>query len=232
MFRTLSVAACGAISFILAEPTYAFVQEREGYSIASRDFGWWSGEFQIRVGNNDEGRRAINGLSCTLRGTDGISITLTRPVESSRLLVDFAFAIEGDDTQDRALTERQVISLGVGGRTYEFDRIQWRFSPEFLGWEPSASEIQLSFGRTMAAVRSGERYPWLPVEYLIPAMMEVETLRLGYRGKSEIAHGEYEIVYRERDIRMDGFSEGMAWCGTALRSERSIELPPELRRPQ
>jgi hypothetical protein len=66
--------------------------------------------------------------------------------------------------------------------------------------------------------------------------MEVETLRLGYRGDREITHGNHETVYRERNVRMSGFRDGMRWCGEAIRSERAIELPPELirsvRRPQ
>lgn len=210
--------------------------ERNHYTVRLKTFGWWAGELQIRTGVREDkgGERGITGLACVLRGYDGVTLTLTRPIESGRLLADFSFEIEDDSSKsDADLIERRVVSLGIGGRTYEFDRIQWRFSPMFLGWEPPppGTEVLVAHGITMPAFRGGDRYPWLPVEYLIPALIEVKTLRLGYRGDKEITHGNYESVYRERTIRMNGFGEGMHWCGEVIRKQREIELPAELRRP-
>lgn len=212
--------------------------ETDHHVVRAQNFGWWGAELQILLGHGENGRRIV-GLSCLLRGQDGVAVRVTRPAESAMMLTEFTFDLEEDRPEpDPELSERRVVSLGIGGRTYQFDRIEWRFSPQFMGWEspPRGVKVLLPYGISKSVVRSGEDFPWLPVEYLILPLMEVETLRLGYRGDREITHGDHETVYRERTIRMSGFRGGMRWCGEAIRSERAIELPPELirsvRRPQ
>jgi hypothetical protein len=221
---TLSVAPA-AIPF----PLRADVgPDRDHHSLRSRGFGDWAAELQIGFGVR-HGRDAITGLLCALRGDDGVTLTLTRPVETGQFLARFEFDIERDASGDADLIDSRVVRLGIGSRSYEYNRIQWRLSPAFLGWEPPDPHILLPYGLELPAFRVGEGYPWLPVEYLIPSLMEVEALRLSYRGDKEIAHGNYRTVYRERTVRMHGFREAMAWCGDALRSETSVKLPEELK---
>jgi len=122
-----------------ASSSYAHAEaepERDHYSVRSNDLLWWTGDLQIRLGAREDkdGVRGITGLACVLRGYDGVTLTLTKPRESGRLFADFTFEIEDESsTSDADLIERRVVSLGIGGRTYEFDRIQWRFDPMFLG---------------------------------------------------------------------------------------------------
>jgi hypothetical protein len=196
------------------------------YPVSEEDFEGWSAKLQIDAHPRNR-KGTITGLSCVLRIQDGLTLTLTRPVESGAMPVRFEFDIEKDEpTTKRELIERRVVSLGIGGRTYEFQHLQWRLSPVLNGWEKGGEQLPTGIG--LAAYRAGEDYPWLPLEYLLPGLMEVETLRLGYRGEKEITHGDYQTVYREQTIRMVGFKAGMKWCGDGLRSDHKLKLPPEL----
>ena len=173
----------------------------------------------------------MTGLECVLSpnrelqaSRPPMEVSVSHPVESAQYRYAIRFNLP-----DGVLTSRAVSTLSVGGRPYQRQIVESRIIPWF-GTLP-ADGIVLAYGIGREMYRPSEDYPWLPLEFLIPRFLEVESIRLGISGQFEVEHGDHETRYEELSIDMDGFKEGLAWCSGQVNplADRPVQLPAELR---
>jgi len=198
----------------------------ETHDTASR----WIAESRVIV-DWRENRPAMTGLECTAShdrnlqaGRPPMEIIVSHPVESGDFSYRFRFNLA-----ENGIIDRGVETVTIGGRPYHRRSIQSRIIPWFGAH--GADDIILAYGIGREMFRPNESYPWLPLEFLIPQLFEVEGITLGIAGNFEIAHGEYERRYEELYIDMEGFKESLQWCQEQVNpsGEHERPLPAELR---
>lgn len=218
--RSLWLSALYILS-VHAAPVVA-AENPDFYLLAKEEFSWWEAESRVLVEWDKKPR--MTGLECkaTSRKEGHFSVSLGHPTESAEFRYSFEFNLP-----DTELISREVQSISVGGRSYQFDILQVRTIPWFGVHGPDDKILMYGIGRAM--VRPNENYGWYPAEFLLPQFFEAEEARLGVAGEFEIDHGNYETRYEELRVDMDGFKEAMKWCFEQVNPSKVSELPSELK---
>jgi hypothetical protein len=211
-----------SIPLFVAAPIAAS-EKPDFYVLASEEFSWWEAESRVLV--DWDKRPRMTGLDCkaTSARERHLSVNLMHPAESAEFRYSFEFKLP-----DTNLINRNVQSISVGGRSYQFKYLQVRIIPWFGVYGPD--EVVLAYGITRAMVRPNENYGWYPLEFLLPQFFEAEEARLSVAGEFEIDHGNYETRFEELRVDMDGFKEAMKWCSDQVNPSKAAEFPSELKK--
>ena len=216
---------------VIAPASAAEREHPDFYILEKENFGgWFQSQSRVLV-DWQAGKPIMKGLACTVQQTQNLQngkpvmeIEISHPMESADYRFRFTFNLPDTDRIDR-----KIESITIGGRPYEVQGIQSRMMPWF-GFEKDQEILAYGLSRTM--FRPKDSYPWLPLEFLIPQMFEVEGVTLGVSGQFEIKHGDYEKRYEGIYVDMDGFKEAMNWCYSRVNpsGRARVALPDELKK--